>query len=108
MKINLKSFIAPMSLGLFVLLFSVSICNPTLAIGWEKGSKSEETFKILSVLENKMGDQKLLEKAKGKVFILSDRQISLISSLSERIVSDGHTTGADFAFLLIMVLIVLS
>jgi len=96
-----------MSLWLSVLFFSLSIFNPTLAIGWEKRSYSEDTLKILSVLENRMVDQPLLEKTKDKLFTLSDGQTRLIASLSERVAREGNTTAGDIGFLLITVLITL-
>lgn len=68
----------------------------------------DDISKILSVLEKKTGDRKLVEKAKGKLFTLSEGEILLISSLCERISRDSHSAGADIAFLLITTLIVFS
>lgn len=63
--------------------------------------------KILSVLENRTGDQKLLEKAKIKLFTLSDGQTRLIASLSDWVTKEGNATGSDIAFLLMTALITL-
>src|SRR5512139_1790158 len=62
-----------------------------------------DMFKILSVLENRIEDQQLLEKAKYKLSVLGDRQTQLIASLSDRVTQGGNTTGSDIAFLLMMV-----
>ncbi len=64
--------------------------------------------KILPVLESKISDQKLLEKAKEKLAAMGDAEIRLIASLCERISGDRGTPDADIAFLLVTALIVLS
>lgn len=64
--------------------------------------------RILSVLEVKMEGQSLPDKVRDKLRTLSDGQIRLIASLSDRIDGEGRTAGADIAFLLITALIILS
>jgi len=71
-------------------------------------NRKDDISKILSVLEKKTGDQKLVEKAKDKLFTLSRREIQLITSLCERISHDSYSAGADIAFLLIITLIIFS
>ena len=68
----------------------------------------DDISKILSVLEKKTGDQKLVEKAKDKLSTLSGGEIQLISSLCGQISHDSYSAGADIAFLLITTLIVFS
>lgn len=63
---------------------------------------------ILSVLEWKMGSDPLPGKVREKLSTLSDGQIRLIASLSERMAVGGQTASADVAFLLVAALIVLS
>ena len=63
---------------------------------------------ILKVLESKMGNQKIPQKALDKLVGLSDEQFGLISSLSERIADNTQTVGADVAFLLITAILVWS
>jgi hypothetical protein len=79
-------------------------------IGDEHHETHRETdvMKILAVLEMKIQDQKLLDKAKVKLFTLKDSEFYLITSLSEQIVKEGETPGVDIAFLLVTVLIILS
>lgn len=118
MNINLKKFMKSIRIWPFFLACMISIWNPTVVIGGIKepeGSlfaheidRSVEILKILSVLEYKVGDQKLLEKAKDKLFTLSDGQTRLIAFLSDRIANENRTTGAEIAFLLITALIVFS
>ena len=67
-----------------------------------------DVIKILSVLENRTRDEKILEKARDKLLNLSDRQFSLLASLSERIAKEGNKAGTEMAFLLMTVLITLS
>jgi hypothetical protein len=64
--------------------------------------------RILSVLEVKMGEQSVPDKVRHKLLVLSDGQIRLITSLSDRINDEGRTAGADIAFLLITALIIFS
>jgi hypothetical protein len=64
--------------------------------------------KILSVLEIRSSDRKIIDKAAEKLSVMNKRDIQLISSLCDRISADVGTTGADIAFSLITVMIVLS
>jgi hypothetical protein len=70
--------------------------------------RGEEISMILKVLENKMGNQKIPQKALDKLLSLSDEQLGLIASLSERIADNTRTVGADVAFLLITAILVWS
>jgi hypothetical protein len=55
-----------------------------------------------------MGEQSVPDKVRHKLLVLSDGQIRLITSLSDRINDEGRTAGADIAFLLITALIIFS
>jgi hypothetical protein len=70
-------------------------------------SSLTDVSKILLVLENRIEDQQLLEKTRDKLLTLNDRQIRLIASLSDRVHTEGNTTGSDIAFLLMTALITL-
>lgn len=63
---------------------------------------------ILSVLEIRSLDPKILDKAAEKLSAMNTRDIQLISSLCDRISADSGTAGADIAFSLITAMIVLS
>jgi hypothetical protein len=102
---------------LLVFLFILFIWNPATAKGGIMKSKADnenmiqretEVKTILWVLEMKIGDQRLLEKAKEKLFTLRDSQFLLISSLSDQIVRGEDKSASDIAFLLIAALIILS
>jgi hypothetical protein len=82
---------------------SMNTYNPPAPSG-----RGEEISMILKVLEKKMGNQKIPQKALDKLFSLSDEQIGLIATLSERIEDNTRTVGADVAFLLITALLVWS
>jgi hypothetical protein len=64
--------------------------------------------KILPVLEDKIHDQKLLEKSKEKIYLMGDREIRLVAALCEKISGEGETVSSDIAFLLVTAIIVLS
>ena len=65
-------------------------------------------LKILPVLEDKIGDRKLLEKSKEKIFTMNSRELHLVAALCEKISDEGQTVSSDIAFLLVTALIVLS
>lgn len=65
-------------------------------------------LKIMSVLQTKLGDQRLAEAAKSKLLLLDDGRLRLMSRLCDRVLLDGDTAGSDVAFLLLTMLIVLS
>ncbi len=104
-------------IGTLSLTFILSFWNPMLAMGEIRQSniggehqlhRETEVMKILSVLEKRIGDQKLLEKAKGKLITLKNPEFDLITSLSGQINKDGERPGVEIAFLLITALIILS
>ena len=70
--------------------------------------RETDVLKLLSVLESRIGDQKLLEEAKKKLFALRESQFLLVTSLSEQMTKQGNKPGDDLAFLLITALIILS
>jgi hypothetical protein len=112
MKVKIK----PITIGLVILQLATFLLGTTIAASGTTGPNSNEQYvsnqranvlKILSVLENKIEDQQLLQKAKGKLLTLGDRQTQLIASLSDRIAKGGSTIGSDIAFLLMTALITL-
>ncbi len=71
-------------------------------------SGRNEIPKIMSVLESRRPDKKVLEKAAEKMSEMNERDLRLMSLLSERISTDAGTPAADFAYSLLTALIVLS
>ena len=67
-----------------------------------------EIHKIIPVLEDKIHNQKLLEKSKEKINGMGDREIRLVAALCEKISCEGESVSSDIAFLLVTALIVLS
>lgn len=101
------------------LISTFLICDQSMAIGRRIASPSGNTYyktndtkghveRILSVLESRIADHQLVEKAKDKLFRLSEDEIRLIASLCDRINNEGNTTGSDIAFSLVTALIILS
>ncbi len=70
--------------------------------------REEDQYRILGVLENKMEGKKLSVKAKEKILALNEGQTRLIISLCNRIEGNDHAAGAEFAYLLVIALILLS
>jgi len=68
-----------------------------------------QMLKILPVLEEKIGNRKLLEKSKEKVLAMNSRELHLVAALCEKISDEKQqTVSSDIAFLLVSALIVLS
>jgi hypothetical protein len=113
----MKKSMRPLYICFLFLLFIFSLWNPAVQAETRKSNADEEyrgmhretdMAKILSVLEKKVDDQKMLDRARQKLLTLQEPQFSLIASLSEQIVKEGDQPGVDIAFLLITILIVLS
>ncbi len=64
--------------------------------------------KVLSVLESRNSDRKVLHKATEKLLKLSESELRLISSLCDRVSAFETTASGDIAFGLITAMIVLS
>jgi len=75
---------------------------------YQQMHRETDVMKIMSVLEKRVGDQKLLEKTKEKLSTLREPEFSLITSLSEQIMKEGDRPGVDIAFLLLTALIIFS
>jgi hypothetical protein len=116
MKIQAKRFVKTVAAGLALVQWSIFLPSTTIAASEKNASDpraryvmgfSADVSKILSVFENRIGDQELLERTKDKLLTLDQRQLRLIASLSERVVKEGNTAGSDIAFLLMTALITL-
>jgi len=75
---------------------------------YEQTHRETDVTKIMSVLEKKVADQRLLEKAKEKLSTLREPEFSLITALSKQITKEGDRPGVDIAFLLLTALIIFS
>lgn len=120
MNIEPKKFMTSIAVWLLPFLFIILIWDSSISFGGTPDPKlghpynetvinrEAEMSKILSVLENRIGSQKMIEKAKDRLFTFSDAQTQLMASLADRIANKGNTAGGDIAFLLITALIILS
>ncbi|MBW8058415.1 MAG: hypothetical protein FVQ86_10445 [candidate division NC10 bacterium] len=118
MKINVHKIIKATTPWTASLLLIIFVWGSSIAVGATSGSRSGnqyrrveykiDTVNILSVLNKRIGDKQLLKKAKDKLSRLDDAEIRLIASLCDQISGDGRKVGTDIAFLLVMVLIILS
>jgi hypothetical protein len=64
--------------------------------------------RIIGILESRIKNHQLPEKAKNKLATMDDKEIRLVASLCGRITGKGDTAGADLALMLVTALIVLS
>lgn len=119
MNKELKKFIKPILCSL-AFLFVILVSGPSPSFGGTADPKMGDPYphtaltreaemsKILSVFEDRIGSQKLIEKAKDRLFTFSDAKTRLMFDLADRIAREGNTAGGDVAFLLITALIILS
>jgi hypothetical protein len=63
---------------------------------------------IIGILESKIKNRQLPEKAKNKLAAMSDEDIRFVKSLCNRMAGADDTTGADLALMLVTALIVLT
>jgi hypothetical protein len=70
--------------------------------------RARDLARIIGVLESRIKNHLLSEKAKNKLASMNDKNIRLIESLCERMDKAGDTASADFAFLLVTAAIVTS
>lgn len=64
--------------------------------------------RVLSVLENRIGEGALPAKAKKRLQGMSDEELRLVTSLCDRIAVADNKDGADVALLLVTAMIVLT
>lgn len=88
---------------------AVSAASTPAAAAFSRSSgNSNDRMKIMSVLKSRTTDRAVLDKAADKLSTMEGRRLRILSSLCERISEDSHTAGADIAFSLMTVMIVLS
>ena len=63
---------------------------------------------VLSVIERRTGEGKVLDRLREKVGSLNDRDLRLAASLCKRIARDDHHVGAKIAFSIVTAMIALS
>jgi len=116
-KIKSKRFVETIALGLALAQCLIFLPSRTTAGSLTQAPDSDSRYvmnspadlsRILLVLENRIKDQKSLERTKDKLLTLDDRQIRLIASLSDRVGTEGRTTGSELAFFLMTALITLN
>jgi hypothetical protein len=74
----------------------------------DQGDHTSEVYKILSVLEGRIEDPKLIQKVKDKLSTLKGDRLRMVVSLSERITDGNHGAETDIAFFLLTTLIIFS
>jgi hypothetical protein len=82
--------------------------HPPRASSVAATERQREIARILSVLDRRTADPEVRRRAADKLGTLSDGQIRLIASLSERVSDDGAGPTAGIALLLITALLILS
>jgi len=97
---------------LFVLFGSVSASLAAAPAGaafvGPVSASSSDVVKILSVMESRTTDRSILVKAAGKLNAMEGRSLRILSKLSDRIAENADAAGADIAFSLMTMMIVLS
>jgi hypothetical protein len=106
-----KALLVPVLLLCAILPGSASFsfaATPSVNVLSGHSGSSNDRMKILSVLEDRTTDRTVLDKAADKLDTMDARRLRILSSLCDRITGDSHSAGADIAFSLMTVMIVLS
>ncbi len=72
------------------------------------GGNDADASKIMSLLESRGMEKKVLDKVADKMSDMPGRELHLMSSLCDRISENSDTPAADLAYSLLTALIVLS
>jgi hypothetical protein len=116
-KVCLGTAIMPVIFFLFVVLllllwqssgvFAASAGIPAETHRAELSGRNDIS-KIMSVLERRKPDRRVLEKAACKMSDMNEGSLRMMSSLCDRIAADSGTPAADVAYSLLTALLVLS
>jgi hypothetical protein len=87
---------------------STSFAPADAVLSGPAGGSGNARAKILSVLESRTMDRTVLSKAAHKLSAMEGRRLRILFSLCDRISGDANTAGADIAFSLMTMMIVLS
>lgn len=93
-----------------VSLFSIAPVRASLASARAEPGRDTagDRQQVLAVIASRTHNEKILEKFKDKLEVLSSRKLRLAVSLCDRVARHDDTAGADIAFSLLTVLVVLS
>jgi hypothetical protein len=69
---------------------------------------SAEAFKVLSMMEKRVTDRKLIQKIKDKLPTLGENRLRMLAYLSEEVGVDDRSPKTDIAFLIATTLIIFS
>ncbi len=69
---------------------------------------SSEAFKVLSLMERRVTDRKLLNKIRDKLPTLGEDRLRMLASLSGEVDAENRSAKTDFAFLVLTTLIIFS
>ncbi len=67
-----------------------------------------ESFKIISMMEKRVADRKLIQKIKDKLPTLGEDRLRMLAYLSEEVGVDDRSPKTDIAFLIATTLIIFS
>ena len=70
--------------------------------------RRSDMFKVLTVLEKRIGDRDLIDKVRHKLPELSEKRLAMVASLSDRMEGSRREPEHNIAFLLIATLIIFS
>lgn len=98
---------------LFILMFAIAGVSSAAAAtplqrAGQAGGHRDDLRQVLSVVEHRTRDGKVLEKMRKKLAAMDDRQLRVAASLCEQITRDDDSPGATIAFSIVTAIIVLS
>jgi len=103
--------VAGLSTLFFLMLAAAGIVSADAAMFRPREEQSvshrEELRQVLSVVEHRTADGKVLDKMRQKMSLLGERELHVAALLCERINRDEGSAGASIAFSIVTAMIVL-
>jgi len=98
---------ALLTLLLAFVALSFADAAPFLPKEEQRNGRSGDMRQILSVVEHRTMDGRVLERMREKLPLLGERELHLAASLCERISLDERSAGASIAYSIVTAMIVL-
>jgi hypothetical protein len=106
--LEMKSDVPSGDPGTLDRLPGLSIAHSPSANRYHLLNTSSETFKILSFMERRVTDRKLIEKIRDKLPTLGKDRLRMLAFLSEEVAADDGSAKTDIAFLIATTVIIFS
>jgi hypothetical protein len=106
--LGMKSDVPSGDSGTLDRLPGLSVAHSLSATRYHLLNPSSETFKILSFMEKRVTDRKLIQKIRDKLPTLGKDRLRMLAFLSDEVAVDDRSAKTDIAFLIATTVIIFS